>query len=571
MIILDRLINYANDCLNDIIISGDKHKKACKRFLRDVDYSNSDSSCNFYWDDENANKIIEWFKLLKHSKGILAGNFIDLTIWQQFVLCQIYGWRLKNTNIKRFKNAFILVGRKNAKSQMQAGCILYEMSVQSQQNNEIYECYCAGTKREQSKIIFDECRNLLKGSPIQSKFKVTNYIITHLKTSSFLKALNKEDGQKGDGTNPAVLVIDEYHQHPTTEFYDLGLGANTKDSIVMIISTAGTNLNYPCYVQEYKYCSEILNNSVFNDSYFVDILEVDQNDDISDFNNWHKANPVRMSYQNGIDKLQADFNISVSIPDKLVMFKTKCLNVWVNAGVDKYLDYSKWETNICHDFDMDLTNFECYVGFDMSSKIDLTSVSFIIPIDYENRRKYVIYSHSFIPNIEKLNERIQTDKKPYDSWVDRGFITLTNSPVIDQNVVVDYVLRFCKEHNFLINTMCFDINNASKLMLEMSDLGYNVEEIYQSYRALNEVTHSFRECVYNNDLIILDNPVLNYSVSNAIIKSTSDNLIKIDKNKKTSRIDPLDAVMCAFKLANFHGDLQSFNLGNYLDKLDSLI
>lgn len=74
---------------------------------------------------------------------------------------------------------------------------------------------------------------------MRAKFKITKNIIEHKKTGSFIKALSKEDGQKGDGTNPAVLVLDEYHQQPTTEFYDLGLGANAKENLLMIITTAG--------------------------------------------------------------------------------------------------------------------------------------------------------------------------------------------------------------------------------------------------------------------------------------------------------------------------------------------
>jgi phage terminase large subunit-like protein len=95
------------------------------------------------------------------------------------------------------------------KSQMQSGVLLYEMSVQATRNGEIYETYCAGTKREQSKIIFNECVNLLKGSILNTKFNCKQTEIIHIKTGSFLKPLSKEDGKKGDGTNPAVLVLDE--------------------------------------------------------------------------------------------------------------------------------------------------------------------------------------------------------------------------------------------------------------------------------------------------------------------------------------------------------------------------
>lgn len=566
--ILEELIQYANDCINGVIISGDKHQLACKRFLKDINRVESDDTFFFYWDEEEAEKIVRWFSLLRHSKGVLAGQPIELTTWQKFVLCQIYGWRDIKTGYKRFKNAFIMVGRKNAKSQMEAGCILYEMSTQSIKNREIYECYCAGVKKEQSKIIFNECVNLLRCSPLATIFNISKTEIIHKKTGSFLKPLNKEDGQKGDGTNPAVLIIDEYHQHATTEFYDLFLGSNVKEGICMIITTAGVNLNSPCYTQEFKYCVEIVEGIAQNDRYFVDILDIDKDDDITDPKIWEKANPIRCSYEKGREDLEAYFKVAEDIPEKMNTFKTKCLNLWVQAGENKYIDMAKWKSCTVDYMDIDISNKPVYVGFDMSAKIDLTSVSFIIPITIDNIRKYILFSHSFIPNTEKLRERIIKDKQPYDLWVERGYITITNTPVVDQNVVLKYVEDFCNKKGLNIECFCFDMHNASKLMLECSDKGYTVEEVYQSHKSLNESTSGFREEVYSGNIICEYNPVLNYAMANAIIK-TNNGLIKIDKDKSTSRVDPVDATLCAFKLAYYH--TEDSYIDDYLAIMDEYL
>ena len=295
---------------------------------------------------------------------------------------------------------------------MQAGVLLYEISVQATFNKEIYEAYCAGTKREQSKLIFEECKNMLKGSDLAPKFKITKTEIEHIKTGSFLKPLSKEDGRKGDGTNPAVLVLDEYHQHQTTEFYDLALGGNSKESMLMIITTAGIDLNVPCYTQEYQYCSNLLNPNIDieNDEYYADICEIDKEDDIDNIENWKKANPLRMSYQEGIDKLVSDYKIAKDIPKKLIAFKTKCLNLWVQAIDCGYMDMEKWKACEVKEIPFEIIGKEVYVGFDMSSKIDLTSVAFVILVMHDNVPSYAIYSHSFIPNREKLMERIRVDK-----------------------------------------------------------------------------------------------------------------------------------------------------------------
>ena len=135
--------------------------------------------------------------------------------------------------------------QKNAKSQMEAGEALYELGITSSQNHEVNEIYTAGVKRDQSKIVFDECDLMTKGTLIRSKFNFKRDCIEHLKTGSFIKALSKEDGKSGDGTNPAFLIIDEYHQHPTTDFYDLALGSNTKEPLLSIITTAGQDMTRP--------------------------------------------------------------------------------------------------------------------------------------------------------------------------------------------------------------------------------------------------------------------------------------------------------------------------------------
>lgn len=579
MTIREELIQYSNDCINGVIPSGKKHIWSCFRYLNDLKKIGLNVLVDpfpYIWNENEAQGIVDWFSYLRHSKGILAGKPIELTPWQKFDLCQIYGWRNKDTGYKRFKKSFIEVGRKNAKSQMEAGVALYEISTQATKNGEVYEYYTAGVKRKQSKIILNEAKLMLKGSPLRSKFKLTVDKVEHIKTGSYIEALNKEDGQKGDGTNPAGLILDEYHQHRTTEFYDLGLGSNTKESLLMIITTAGMDLTYPCYTQEYTYCSKVLDPDidVWNDEYFIDICEVDEGDDIDNEENWKKANPIRMSYKEGVEKIRGEYKLAKEIPEKMTAFLTKCLNRWVQQKANGYMDMSKWKRCEVKEFPISTKGMSVYVGFDMSAKIDLTSVAFIIPwlseeIDKTGKRivKYICYSHSFIPNQEKLRERIMKDKVPYDAWERMEFLTITDSEIVDQNVVMNYVLKTCKENEWNIECLCFDPANASKLMMDLSNEGYTVEEVFQSHKSLNESTSGYREQVYSKNVLYQYNPLLNFSMSNAVIK-TNGGLIKIDKDATTKRIDPVDAMLCAFKLALYHAFTSRLNdiIDDFLNK-----
>lgn len=563
--IFDEITAYAKDCLNGKIISCTKHKWACIRFLDDIKKIGSDNF-PYIWNEAEAEKIVKWFSYLRHSKGILAGQPIILTTSQKFDICQVYGWVHKDTGLRRFKKYFKEVARKNAKSQEEAGIVLYEMSVKATGNKEIFECYCAGTKREQSGIVFEECKNMLKGSPLKRRFKIFRNKIVHTKSGSFLKPLSKEDGKSGDGTNPAVLILDEYHQHKDTGFYDLGLGANTIESLLMIITTAGVDLTYPCYTQEYSYCSSVLNPNVdvYNDEYFIDIYELDLGDDVEDPKLWHKANPIRMSYKEGIEKIKGEYEIAKNIPEKMTMFMTKCLNIWVQQSKNGYMDMEKWKKCQVDKITINTEGKAVFVGFDMSSKIDLTSVAFVIPVKINGIRKYIVYSHSFIPNEAKLKERIFKDKVPYDAWARNGYITITDTEIVDQQQVMDYVINQCEKNKWKIDTLCFDPANASKIMMDLSNQGYCVEEVFQSVKSLNESTAGFREQVYEGNIIYTNNPVLNFAMSNAVLRQ-QNGLIKIDKDAVDKKIDPIDAVLCAFKLALYYEEYDSVDIDEWLE------
>lgn len=568
MTILEELKQYAYDCIDDKIVSCKKHKWACERFLKDIQKENY----KYRWNEEKAEKIVKWFTYLRHSKGILAGQPIMLTTWQKFILCQIYGWE-DDAGIRRFKKAFTEVARKNAKTQMQAGSLLYEISVVATKNTEIAETFCAGTKREQSKLLFNEAQNMLRGSVLSPKFKITRDKIIHIKTNSFLAPLSKQDGKNGDGTNPAVLVLDEYHQHPTTEFYDLGLGSNSKEPLLFIITTAGVDLNVPCYTQEYQYCSDVLNpyTDTANEEYFIDICEADENDKVDDLNTWRKANPIRAYYQEGIEKLNSDLKIAKDIPEKLISFKTKCLNMWLNKKENGYMDMAKWKACEVKQLPYDIKGKPVYIGFDMSAKIDLTSVSFIVPLMIEDTPKYILFSHSFVPSIEKLREHEIKDKMPYSYWAEAGYITVTNTQIVDQQAVWDWTKAFCEEQELNIHTLCFDPANASKMMMDLSGQGYKCVEVYQSYRSLNESTAGFREQVYCGNIFYLHNPVLTFAMNNAMVRQ-NNGLIKIDKDACIKRIDPVDATLGAYKLAQYHEfelDMSKYLSSEFLQKLYS--
>jgi phage terminase large subunit-like protein len=273
-----------------------------------------------------------------------------------------------------------------------------------------------------------------------------------------------------------------------------------------------------------------------------------------------------MTYKEGQEKIRGEYKIAKEIPEKMTAFLTKCLNIWVQAKENSYMDMAKWKKCEVKVLPVDTKGMSVYVGFDMSAKIDLTSVAFIIPFETGKYKKvlakdgsevkkeivgFAVFSHSFIPNRARLAERISKDKVPYDAWERMGYLTVTDTEIVDQDAVMRYVIAFCKEMQWKIETLCFDPANASKLMMDLSFVGYEVEEVFQSHKSLNESTNGFREAVYEGEVYYLHNPLLNFAMSNAVIR-INQGLIKIDKDATPKKIDPVDAVLCAFKLALYH-------------------
>jgi phage terminase large subunit-like protein len=562
MTLAEELVQYSNDIISGKIIACTKHKWACMRFIRDFERQGSDDF-PYVFDEKKAQRIVNWVKLFKHRKGVLKGQFINPNIYQKFILCNIYGWINCETGYRRFNKAYIQLARKNAKSQIASAIASFELMALDEKGIECSEVYCAATKTEQAKIVYNETLAMLRGcNVLKGKWKEAYGRIVHLKTDSIMRALSEEDRKTGDGLNPQCGIIDEYHAHETSEMYDIidsGMGARVQP-LLFIITTAGFELNNPCYRVEYDLVSKILNPDIdYNlDNYFVMINELETNqtsdtieidgrkvapgeliDDINDEKVWEKANPIICSYPEGRDYIRKKLAEAKQAPEKMRNFLTKHMNVWVNQTEHGYMNMEKWAA--CKGEMPDLRGQTCYVGLDLSAKLDLTSASFEFKID----EIYYVLSHSFMPE-DKFHEKMNTDKVPYDLWVKQGYITLTDGPIVDYRTAKQYVIDYAKENNFYIEEICGDPWGAQQISNDFQDEGFEFVEIIQGVKTLSEPTKNFREMVYAKRVVHDGNPVLTWAVSNAIAEAIDRNEnIMLSKKKSKNRIDPIASVINA--------------------------
>jgi phage terminase large subunit-like protein len=535
------LVEYSHDVLNGDIVACEKHKWSCLRFLNDIEKEGTEDF-PYLFDEERALHFLNWMALFKHTKGKLAGERIEPQPIQIFVFGNIYGWIHKEKKLRRFKKSYWQVGRKNAKSQSLACVGSYEDSGLGEPMSEVY---VGATKTEQAKIVWNEIKAQINGSTfLKDKFKIANGRITHLKSEGFIRALSKEDGQNGDGLNVQCGIIDEYHAHKTSEIYDVlvsGSGARPQP-LMMIITTAGFELNNPCYSVEYKYISNILdpNNPINNDEYFVMVNELDKDDDIKNESVWEKANPILCSYEEGLAFLRGELKAALDVPEKMRNFLTKNMNIWVNMRENGYMNMEKW--SLCGEtFDFErFRGCECVVGADLSAKIDLTSISFIFKSDDD----YHVLSHSFMPE-DTLETKSKTDKVPYGLWVQQGWITTTPGAVVDYAFIDSYLENIISKYDIKIKEVCADPWNATQFMQDLEAKGFTMVEIRQGIQTLGAPTKDFREKVYLGRVKHNNNPVLSWAIGNAVTRQDANENIMLDKSKATDRIDPIASVINA--------------------------
>ena len=548
--ILKEIKSYCNDILTGKILACQKHKWSCQRFLNDLKRSESDDF-QYKFCEEKAERFFIWMEMFNHTKGPLADTPKIPEPIEKFIFGQIYGWVDKTTGHRRFRLAYYQVARKNAKSQDLAIVGTYEMACMDEPCAEVL---VAATKREQTKYVWEEadiiirrCKHL--DPPVKERFKTSYGVIRHIKSDSTFSRMSEEDKKKGDGSNPQCGIIDEYHAHETDEYYNVltsGMKMRTQP-LLIIITTAGFNLNHPCYRDEYDYISKILNpdNPIENDNYFALVCELDKDDegelidDIKDERNWIKSNPIAVKTPEGIASIRSELVVALDKPEKMRDYLTKTMNIWVNMKESGYMNMAKWGT--CKGVLPDLDRQPCWIGLDLSAKIDLTSVGF----EFCKDGIYYVYSHSFMPE-ETLRAKMTTDKVPYDRWIREGWITPTPGAVVDYRMVKDYAIQKANKMGWYINEFCVDSWGALQIGNDLQDAGYDVVEIVQGIKTLSEPTKDFRDMIYSGKLIHDGNPVLSWAIGNAICDKVdrNENII-LNKKKSKERIDPIAALINA--------------------------
>lgn len=573
---MDRATLFAESVVSGTInrLVGKLELLACQRHLNDLERQGTEEF-PYIWSEEKANQIMDFAENLTLAEGEEPR---PLTLWdfQCFVFGSWNGWIHKDTGYRRFRTSYMQVARQNGKSLGNAVPSLFYGNFDGYQYPQLY---ATATKEAQARIVLKECIKFIDADIelCGTKTKKGLFTVKDYKSEiecnisrGTIKALGR-DTKSIDGFRPYFASVDEYHLHKDNQMYKL-LSDGTKklgQCLISVITTAGFDLNSPCKGL-YDYCVKILNGVNPDETQFVYICQMDKTDDIWNEENWQKANPLWTPET--LLSLRSDAIKAKEMQgEELRNFMTKSLNLWVQMSDDDYINIDNWKKCGSDTTLEDMIGRECGVGMDLSSGGDLTTIA----LEFElPDNKYFIYTHSFIPK-NRLQEHIQTDKAPYDMWVQNGLITPTETLggiKTDYKYIIKHLQELQEKYKLKYKFIAYDPHNADAFLNDIETFGCLCVDVTPSAKRLNAATVDFKlEVDAGNIVYDKKESLLTWSVCNAKLVYNSFGECKIDKNYRTKRIDPVDAIIDVHTIMienkNTNIDINQFATNEFLTKL----
>lgn len=538
--------DYIEKVLSGELVAPKKIIQACERHINDLERSKSDSF-PYVFDEEQATKAIKFMQLLPATNG----DKIDMLGFQKFIIGSLYGWRTKENDYRRFNRALISMARKNGKTYLVSGLGANALILEKEPAEGRQVLFTANSHK-QAKLGYDMLSNSLKNVVKSSKFlrpqlKIMNSKIQHLPSNSFAMALASETSTL-DGFGATVAIRDEAHENKDRKVENVlksGM-AQQKNGLLATISTAGLSLNVPLY-EDYLLTNLILEGKEQADRYFIAIWELDDPEEIHDQEKWIKANPIFESEEIKkvmIPTIQDDVDLALK-QNNLNAVLVKSFNLWRQASEDSYMSAEDWQATEVEP--QDITGKPVYIGVDLSKTDDLTSVSWIVPLD---NGKLYCDSHSFVATKHGLTDKEKRDGLPYRELEKAGECSITQleSGIVDYDQVFQFIQDLIQENDLECMGICYDPYNANSLISKAEKANYPMLEVRQGTITLNVPTRTFREQVYEGNVIHKKNTILTHAVNNAILK-TDNNGIQINKSKNSNKIDPIAALINAYVFA----------------------
>lgn len=494
------------------------------------------------FDAEAANRVLRFFSHLKHTSGEYGGKPFALLPWQAFLLWSVFGWyRLDGSRL--YTKVYVEVARKNGKSELAGALGLYLAFFDNEFGAEVYSaantgdqasiCWSAGAKM--AKMFARE--SSVFADMVRVYDSTNNRNLAGLKDGGFFRPV-AADSKTLDGLRPHGAIIDEYHEAPddsVLRVMESGM-VNRKHPLLFVITTAGFNVNGPCYNYR-KTIVDILEGRKSEPGTFGLIYTLDEGDDWNDEATWHKANPS-LPQTPTLEGLRREYSKAKTEGSGAeINFRTKNLNQWLTTKT-RWISDDVWMLNKTEP--VKSKDLLWWGGLDLASTRDLTAfVAFSAP-DPDGIQHVLPFV--FCPE-DNARERASRDGVPYLDWANEGFLELTPGNVADQEHIRGRIVEICSLLG--IERILYDPWNASQMAVMLQTDGLTCDQFPQNTRYFNEPVKYIEKITAQGKLAHGAHPVLRWMVQNVNLYIDGNGNAKINKGKSGDKVDAIVALAMA--------------------------
>lgn len=527
-------MNYVREYWRKIesgeIVTSRRVKAVYGRLMAEMDSPAADSP--YYFDEETGERPIIFIeRFCKQSQGTL-GAPLRLELFQKAFIQTLFGWLLKSTGYRRFRETLFLVGRKNGKSTLLAALALYMLVADYEGAAEIYS---VATKKDQARKTLIEAVNMVKQSPeLRAIIKKRRNDIYFPATASTFEAL-ASDSNTLDGLNSHAVIIDELHAIRDRNLYEVMKQSTSsrRQPLVIMITTSGT-VRESVFDNLYGLACDIADGKVTEDTFLPVLYELDARAEWTDPQAWIKANPGLGTIKQ-YATLAAFVERAKKNPEDLPGVLCKDFNV-PETSASVWLSFEDIKNDATFTM-QDVYNTYAIGGCDLSATTDLTCATLLIRRSREDDTVYVL-QHYFIPQkrIDQLDEH-NTQEAPYKIWAERELLTICDGARVDYSAVTAWFCQMRDEFKIDAFAVGYDRALAGYWVDEMKSNGFDMRAVAQGPFTWSQPMREMGAAFADKKVNYNRNPVLVWCLSNTAVKKSGVNNIQPVKVSDRRRID----------------------------------